>query len=119
MWKVCYAIASRKHSSRTMLRELPTVILIVTTLVVTIITTLGILVVIALLAVLRIPAISSLSSLLVVVVLVPRLIVPPSILLELLARLERLGSGLERTCARAERGLLRVVIQIHLLGLPR
>lgn len=97
-------------------KSVHTIVLIVASLVVAVIPRLGVLVV-ALLAVLRITAITPLAALVVVVVLVPRLVIPASILWELLARLERLGPRLERTCARAERGLLGVVVQVHLLGL--
>jgi hypothetical protein len=105
-----------------------TIILIVPTLVVAIVPALGVLVVVVvvalLLTILRIPAISSLAALLtiVVLVLVSWLLIASSssILGELLPGLERMGSWLEGTCARAERGLLlRVVVQVHLLGLSR
>ena len=98
-------------------KKIHTIILIVAALVVATIP-LGILIV-ALLTILRITTIPSLAALRVVIILIPRLVIPSPVLWKLLTRLERLGARLEGTCARAEGGLLRVVVQVHLLGLSR
>jgi hypothetical protein len=98
-----------------------TVCLVVATLVIArIIAPLCVLAValLTLLTVLRIATVASLGAL-VIVILICRLVVPASVLWELLAGLEGLGSWLERVCARAKRGLLRVVVQVHLLCLSR
>jgi hypothetical protein len=96
-----------------------TIGLVVTALIVSsIVPSLRKLVVATLLAVLRVPV--ALTSLSVIVILVPGLVVPPSVLLEVVTWLKGLCSGLERTGGRTESAsLLRIVVQVHLLCLAR
>ena len=96
-----------------------TIGLIVATLVISsIVPPLRKLVIATLLTVLRISV--ALPSLRIVIVLVSGLFISTPVLLKVLSGLEGLCSGLKRTGARSEAAsLLRIVVQVHLLRLPR
>ena len=96
-----------------------TIGLIVATLVISsIVPPLRKLVIATLLTVLRISV--ALPSLRIVIVLVSGLFISTPVLLKVLSGLEGLCSGLKRTGARSgAASLLRIVVQVHLLRLPR
>lgn len=115
-----FALPVRRLGKTSGLLWMALTVLIVSALIIGLIIAPLVLVVASLLVVLRVAI--ALAALIVVVILITLLAISsassPTILWEVLPGLERLCAGLERICSWAEPPSL-VVVQIHLLGLPR